>query len=191
MVTPFLQCAWRGLQLLTALLAVRVIWRGVDLPGAALLAAVLLLDSFCLWALRDVERRQAEHEDPELQYGPDLWDRHWFSAESPARYLVLPRALLERMPPEWQVDMVELLEEYRECYPDYPIQGEQYLVQLRAKGRFVEDPLAAVPVNEYLVNSLRAEPLHPWQVVRGAGHEPESASRAGETEPEGSYALQA
>lgn len=63
----------------------------------------------------------------------------WFNLTY-ANYLVLPRAVLQSMPDEWQVRMVQLLEEAHELYGglDWP----DYHVQVRdGRGRFTNDPI--------------------------------------------------
>lgn len=65
----------------------------------------------------------------------------WFEL-SHSSYLVLPRTMLQDMPREWQVRLVELLEEARARYDD-PRLEVTYVVQLRGEdGRFRPDPLS-------------------------------------------------
>jgi hypothetical protein len=66
----------------------------------------------------------------------------WFSL-SYASYLVLPRALLQEMPHEWQDRFVALLDEMAEAFDtSRPEISCNYAVQVRgADGRFVDDPL--------------------------------------------------
>jgi hypothetical protein len=62
----------------------------------------------------------------------------WFDLTY-ASYLVLPRSLLQLMPPAWQHAMVQLLERANE---EFPGAHGTYSVHLRdAAGRFVKDPL--------------------------------------------------
>lgn len=65
----------------------------------------------------------------------------WFGLTY-SSYLVLPRAILEAMPLEWQNNMIALLNEANERLDTDKIQ-DSYSVQLRADdGRFVRDPFA-------------------------------------------------
>lgn len=66
---------------------------------------------------------------------------NWFGLTR-ARYLVLPRSLMEGMPDEWQEKMTALLDEMRETYDPCQI-NDNYTVYLRASGgRFLADPLS-------------------------------------------------
>jgi hypothetical protein len=62
----------------------------------------------------------------------------WFGL-SYASYLVLPRSLIQEMPPEWQQRLVDLLDEMGR---EFPGMDDEYQVLMRdAGGRFREDPL--------------------------------------------------
>ena len=62
----------------------------------------------------------------------------WFSLTY-ASYLVLPRVLLQSMPPKWQKVFVAHLDQLEDAYPDY--QSPRYAVYVRGdKGRLaIED----------------------------------------------------
>lgn len=65
----------------------------------------------------------------------------WFSL-SYAHYLVLPRLMLSQMPTDWQLRLVECLDELRDTFGQYHEDGrDNYTVQLRREGHFVADPL--------------------------------------------------
>lgn len=65
----------------------------------------------------------------------------WFGLTY-ARYLVIPRSLLEGMPEEWQIKMADLLDEMRETYDPFKI-NDNYTVYLRSEGgKFLADPLS-------------------------------------------------
>jgi hypothetical protein len=58
-----------------------------------------------------------------------------------ASYLVLPRVLMENMPPEWQARFVQMVGEIEDRFGSYPEEGH-YMVYLKNdKGRFMRDPL--------------------------------------------------
>jgi len=63
---------------------------------------------------------------------------NWFGLTY-SSYLVLPRSLLQEMPPAWQHELVMLLERMRE---EFPGEHSEYMVQKRGdNNRFVSDPL--------------------------------------------------
>jgi hypothetical protein len=63
---------------------------------------------------------------------------NWFSL-SYASYLVMPRAIMQHMSPEWQNRFVELLNEFTDAV-DF---DDNYAVNLRdEKGKFKKDPLS-------------------------------------------------
>lgn len=65
----------------------------------------------------------------------------WFELTY-ASYLVLPRSLMDAMPPEWQHQFTTLLESMRAEFPN--VENDDYMVKLRGEGkRFIVDPLAA------------------------------------------------
>lgn len=75
---------------------------------------------------------------PSTFYNGPIWN--WFGL-SYARYLVIPRSLLQGMPEEWQQRMTNLLDEMRDTY-DYHQIEDNYCVKLRGNsGKFVSDPL--------------------------------------------------
>jgi hypothetical protein len=57
----------------------------------------------------------------------------WFSL-SYANYLVVPRAVLQSMPDEWQQRFVGCLEEMNDTFPDLPWPKGGYNVQALARG---------------------------------------------------------
>ena len=79
------------------------------------------------------------------KYHPE-WDdepvHSWFSL-SYARYLTIPRSVLQSMPLDWQRRFVDCLCELDDAIDWHPGVTGQYSVQLRnVFGRFVFDPLA-------------------------------------------------
>jgi hypothetical protein len=63
----------------------------------------------------------------------------WFEL-SYAKYLTIPRSILQSMPVEWQKRFVACLQELDDALPWRPAEG-RYWVQLKdASGRYVEDP---------------------------------------------------
>jgi len=67
--------------------------------------------------------------------GP-MWN--WFSL-SHSSYLVIPRALLCGMPPDWQQRMADLLNEVGEVYDQSQIK-DTYTVNLREGKKYIADP---------------------------------------------------
>lgn len=75
----------------------------------------------------------------------------WFEL-SRSQYLTVPRSIMQAMPAEWQVKMVESLEELDEKFKWRPVSGD-YLVRLKNdKGHYLTDPLAEYnhPDQEYI-----------------------------------------
>lgn len=78
---------------------------------------------------------------------------HWFGLTY-ASYLVLPRSVLQAMPPEWQGRLVALLDEASELVE---LPNDNYTVTLRQCGKFVRDPFA----------NYRHPPAIPWRQAEG------------------------
>jgi hypothetical protein len=83
-------------------------------------------------------------EGPEAEAEWDPYDFEaihlWFNL-SYANYLVLPRALLQSMPDEWQKRFVLCLDELVETMREVP-QADRYRVQpIDDRGRFMKDPV--------------------------------------------------
>lgn len=68
--------------------------------------------------------------------GP-VWDYFCLTYSA---YLVLPRVSLCSMPLGWQRRFVALMQQAEQMLPP-DVQGGEYAVQKREKGRFVKDPL--------------------------------------------------
>ena len=67
---------------------------------------------------------------------------HRFFGLSYASYLVLPRTVLQSMPPDWQRRLVSLMHEVEAELGGFPEEGS-YTVNLRDdRGRWMHDPLA-------------------------------------------------
>jgi hypothetical protein len=66
--------------------------------------------------------------------------REWFGL-SYAGYLVLPRAVMQSMPEEWQAKMVALLDECGDRLGHH-YGANEYRVRLVEGGRLAADPLA-------------------------------------------------
>jgi hypothetical protein len=79
----------------------------------------------------------------------------WFGLTY-SSYLVIPRSLLQAMPPEWQANFVRLLREMRVAVEFMQPIDDNYTVSLRdVRGRFVKDPLA-----EYRHSQVPALTVH-------------------------------
>ncbi len=77
----------------------------------------------------------------------------WFGLTY-SSYLVLPRALLQEMPTEWQRRFVDSIEEIRDYFDCGEVEDD-YMVKLRDKdGRFKTDPLGQYrhPNRAYIEN---------------------------------------
>ena len=62
----------------------------------------------------------------------------WFELTY-AKYLVLPRSVLQSMPEKWQAKFVKLLDELEDTGVKAPLKGT-YMIYLRdEKGKFIED----------------------------------------------------
>lgn len=77
----------------------------------------------------------------------------WFNLTY-ANYLVLPRSVLQSMPPEWQSSFVALLKELEAAYGG--LEWPDYSVNARRGGRFVKDPIP-----HYNRGRTRVEPCPP------------------------------
>jgi hypothetical protein len=64
----------------------------------------------------------------------------WFGLTY-ANYLVLPRALLQSMPKEWQAKFVALLEEAGETASKAGVRCPEYRVNAVQGNRFIKDPV--------------------------------------------------
>lgn len=85
-----------------------------------------------------------------------VWD--WFEL-SYAQYLTIPRSIMQAMPVEWQLRMVQCLEELDETFAWRPEEG-RYWVQLKdGRGRYTHDPLMEYrhPDQEYIESIRNAE----------------------------------
>ena len=66
---------------------------------------------------------------------------HTFFGLSYANYLVLPRSILQSMPPEWQRNFVELLNEIEETFGiDFEPKGGYRILALDENNKFTKDP---------------------------------------------------
>lgn len=65
---------------------------------------------------------------------------NWFELTY-AKYLTLPRSLLQEMPEEWQLRFVTLLEEFENYFDGWRPKNGRYWVKLKdGNGKYVVDP---------------------------------------------------
>lgn len=79
---------------------------------------------------------------------------HAFFGLSYAKYLVLPRSILQSMPEEWQRDFVKLLEQLDTNCTVMNIQMPDYSVSAKKGGKFIKDPY-----RDYWRNGQRCQGL--------------------------------
>lgn len=79
---------------------------------------------------------------------------HAFFGLSYAKYLVLPRSILQSMPEEWQRDFVKLLEQLDTNCTVMNIQMPDYSVSAKKDGKFIKDPY-----RDYWRNGQRCQGL--------------------------------
>lgn len=77
----------------------------------------------------------------------------WFGL-SYAKYLVLPRSILQSMPVEWQKDFVKLLEQLDTNCINMDIGTPDYSVLAKKDGKFIKDPY-----RDYWNNGQRCQGL--------------------------------
>lgn len=63
----------------------------------------------------------------------------WFGLTY-AKYLVLPRSILQSMPVEWQRDFVKLLKQLDTNCINIDIETPDYSVSAKKNGKFIKDP---------------------------------------------------
>lgn len=64
----------------------------------------------------------------------------WFSL-SYSNYLVLPRSVLQSMPPEWQQQFCTLLDQLREEFGELPWPHSYMVCARRSDGKFIKDEI--------------------------------------------------
>lgn len=77
----------------------------------------------------------------------------WFGL-SYAKYLVLPRSILQSMPVEWQKDFVKLLEQLDINCINMDVEAPDYSVSAKKDGKFIKDPF-----RDYWRNGQRCQGL--------------------------------
>lgn len=77
----------------------------------------------------------------------------WFGLTY-AKYLVLPRSILQSMPIAWQRDFVKLLEQLDTNCINMGIETPDYSVSAKKDGKFVRDPY-----RDYWCNGQRCQGL--------------------------------
>jgi hypothetical protein len=83
------------------------------------------------------QSRTTSHAEPSSYFCGPVWNYFCLTYSA---YLVLPRVSLCSMPLGWQRRFVALMKQAEQMLPD-ELQGGEYAVQKRVKGRFVKDPL--------------------------------------------------
>lgn len=79
---------------------------------------------------------------------------HIFFGLSYAKYLVLPRSILQSMPEEWQRDFVKLLDQLETNCAVMDIKTPDYSVSAKKDGKFIKDPY-----RDYWRNGQRCQGL--------------------------------